>query len=244
MGYSSKSTSNSKIILDINNDPCFEPQKISDHMSSYFLNIISNPVNMLPVAPGLFSTTSYLFVYYYHYNKNVIINGFLLETVTENFVNTELSRLNPKKSYGIDGMQARFVKDAASEIKGPITYIINLSILSNTVPAEFKYARVKPLFKKGNRNLPENYWPVSTLTIISKVLEKAIFVQFEKYLKENNILYSQQSGFRKKHSTDTCLINLLDYLCTNISEGKYEGMVLLDLQKAFDPVDHNILCEN
>ena len=80
----------------------------------------------------------------------------ILEQITESFVNAELSRLNPKKSCGIDGMQARFIKDAASEIKVPITYIINLSILSNTVPNEFKYARIKPVFKKGNRNLPEN----------------------------------------------------------------------------------------
>ena len=179
----------------------------------------------------------------YYLEKNVIPNGFCLTPITESFVNAELSRLNPKKSYGIDGMQSKFIKDAASEIKGPVTYIVNLSISSNIVPNEFKYARVKPLFKKGNINLPENYRPVSILTVVSKVLEKAIFVQFENYLKNNNILYSHQSGFRKKHSTDTCLINLLDYLHTNVSEGKYVGMFLLDLQKVFDTVDHSILCE-
>ena len=64
LGYSSKCTSNSKIILDINNDPCFEPQKISDHMNNYFLNVASNLVNMLPVASGLFLTTSNLFRYW------------------------------------------------------------------------------------------------------------------------------------------------------------------------------------
>ena len=162
--------------------------------------------------------------------------------VSENFVNTELSKINPNKSYGIDGIQARFIKDSASEIKLPITYIINLSIDSNTVPTDFKYAKVTPLYKKGNKSQVENYRPISILSVVSKVLEKAIYFQFEKYLKENNILYSYQSGFRKKHSTDTCLIDLMDFLHTNISEGKYVGMVLLDLQKAFDTVDHDILC--
>ena len=123
---------------------------------------------MLPVALGIFSTFSDLFKNYY-YNKNVILNSFILEQVTENFVNLELSRLNPKKSYGIDGMQSKFIRDAASEIKSPITHIINISILSNTVPNEFKYARVKPLFKKGNINLTKNYRPVSILTTLSKV---------------------------------------------------------------------------
>ena len=242
LGYSSKSKSTSKITLDINNNHSFDPKTNSDHMNNFFLNVASNLVNMLPTASGLFSTISNLFKNYY-YNKNVILNSLILEQITESFVNAELSRLNPKKSCGIDGMQARFIKDAASEIKVPITYIINLSILSNTVPNEFKYARIKPVFKKGNRNLPENYRPVSILTVVSKVLEKAIYIQLETYLKNNNILYSHQSGFRKKHSTDTCLINLLDYLRTNVSEGKYVGMVLLDLQKAFDTVDHNILYE-
>ena len=54
LGYSSKSTSNSKIILDINNDPCFEPPKISDHMNNSFLNVASNLVSMLLGASGLF----------------------------------------------------------------------------------------------------------------------------------------------------------------------------------------------
>ena len=158
------------------------------------------------------------------------------------FVNTELSRLNPNKSYGMDGIQAKFVRDAASEIKVAITHIINLSIDTNVIPNELKYARVNPLHKKGNRNLVENYRPISILSVVSKVLEKAIYIQFEKYLKDNNLLYCYQSGFRKKHSTDTCLIDLMDYLHKNISEGKYVGMVLLDLQKAFDTVDHDILC--
>ena len=242
LGYSSKSTNKSKIILDIENNLCFDPKENSNHMNNYFLTVASKLVDKLPTAPGIFSTTSNLFKNYY-YKKNVIPNNFILNNVSESFINAELSRLNPKKSYGIDGLQSKFIKDAASEIKGPITFIVNLSISSNIVPNEFKYARIKPLYKKGNRNLPENYRPVSILTVISKVLEKAIFVQFEKYLKVNDLLYSHQSGFRKKHSTDTCLINLLDYLRTNISEGKYVGMVLLDLQKAFDTVDHNILCE-
>ena len=81
------------------------------------------------------------------------------------------------------------------------------------------------------------------MSIISKILERAVHVQLEKYLTDNKILYSYQSGFRKGHSTDTCLINLLDYIRSSISEGDYVGMVLLDLQKAFDTVNHTLLCE-
>ena len=85
-----------------------------------------------------------------------------------------------------------------------------------------------------------NYRPVSLLCIISKILEKAVYVQLEKYFIENNILYEFQSGFRKSYSTDTCLINLIDHIRMENSQGLYAGMVLLDLQKAFDTVDHDI----
>ena len=65
-------------------------------------------------------------------------------------------------------------------------------------------------------------------------------MQLEKYLTDSNILYSHQSGFRKQFSTDTCLINLMDYINNSISEGDYVGMVLLDLQKAFDTFNYYI----
>ena len=70
-----------------------------------------------------------------------------------------------------------------------------------------------------------------------------MYVQMEKYLANKNILYENQSGFRKSFSTDTCLINLTDHIRTRLSQGNFVGMVLLDLQKAFDTVDHTILCK-
>ena len=174
--------------------------------------------------------------------KNVTANSFKLNPISEQFVNTELSRLNINKSTGYDEIPARFLKDASSEIKGIVTYLINLSIYKNEFPDELKYAKIRPLFKKNKKTEAENYRPVSVLSNISKILERAVHSQLEQYLNENKILYSHQSGFRKGHSTDTCLINLMDYVHKSISEGEYVGMALLDLQKAFDTVDHIILC--
>ena len=105
-----------------------------------------------------------------------------------------------------------------------------------------KYARVKPLFKKNSPLEVGNYRPVSILSVVSKILERSIYKQLIDFLQENKMLYHLQSGFRQKYSTDTCLIHLLDYLRTNNSKGLYTGMIMLDLQKAFDTVDHNILC--
>ena len=167
----------------------------------------------------------------------------VLSNVSEEFIYKELCQLNTGKSTGLDGIPARFLKDAAKVLKIPITFIINLSISSHTVPDDLKLAKVKPLFKKNDRLKPENYRPVSILSIVSKLLEKAIYKQLENFLVENNLLYEFQSGFRKSYSTDSCLIHLVDYIKLQTAKGLFTGMVLLDLQKAFDTVDHEILCQ-
>ena len=122
-------------------------------------------------------------------------------------------------------------------------YSTNLSFRtkSATVPDDFKLARVLPIYKKGNRNYEGNYRPVSILPVASKVLEKIVYNQMHKYLEQNNLIYAFQSGFRSAHSTDTALTFLADKLRANMDEGLYTGMVLIDLQKAFDTVEYTIL---
>lgn len=82
---------------------------------------------------------------------------------------------------------------------------------------------------------------MSILPTLSKILERVVFDQMERYLSQNNLLYDLQSGFRSAYSTDTCLSHLCDYIRQESEKGNYTGMVLLDLQKAFDTVDHSIL---
>ena len=104
-----------------------------------------------------------------------------------------------------------------------------MSISENCVPDDMKEARVKPLFKKGSNLDVGNYRPVSILSIISKILERAIYTQLEEYLEDNNLLCELQSGFRNSYSTDTCLVHLMDHIRNNNSKGFYNGMVILDL---------------
>ena len=80
------------------------------------------------------------------------------------------------------------------------------------------------------------------LSIVSKVLEKSVFVQVQSYLSSKNLIYQYQSGFCPGYSTDKCLIYLTDYIRSQLSEGKYVGMCLLDVQKAFDSINHKLLC--
>ena len=198
-------------------------------------------VEKLPKCSGKYHVNSFFFRNFYA-DKGVAENAFVLKEVSEDYIFKELQNLKGNKGTGIDQMPARFIKDAACVIKRPITHIVNLSIRTEKVPLEMKQARVTPLFKKNNKFEVGNYRPVSILSIVSKILEKSVNDQLCDYLTENNILYQYQSGFRKAHSTDTCLIHLQDYIRSDISRGNYTGMVLIDIQKAFDSVDHGILC--
>ena len=109
------------------------------------------------------------------------------------------------------------------------------------LPDDLKMARVVPIYKKNCKNDPSNYRPVTVLNVISKIFEKVIYDQVEVYLTENNVLYCLQSGFRRSYSTDTCLIHLTDKIKYETDKGNFTGLVLLDLQKAFDTVNHKIL---
>ena len=152
-----------------------------------------------------------------------------------------LSNLSTSKATGYDNTPARFLKDGANIIVSPLTYIINLSLKTNIVPDDFKTARIVPLYKKGDCNFEGNYRPVSILPVVSKILERIAYDQMYSYLCENNLIYEFQSGFRTGFSTNTALTYLCDKIRFNVDRGLYTGVIMLDLQKAFDTVDHGIL---
>ena len=147
--------------------------------------------------------------------------------------------MNSSKATGLDNISAKFVSDRATQITPAFTRIVNLSIHNAVIPDEMKKARIVPLYKKGKRTCVGNYRPVSILPVLSKVIERVIYNQVEAYSRE--YIYELQSGFRTSYSTDTCLLYLNEYIKNEIDKGNQVGMLLLDLQKAFDTVQHTIL---
>ena len=154
-----------------------------------------------------------------------------------------LKQLNPAKSAGIDNLTGKFLKEGAPVLASPITDLVNLSISLSLFPDDCKIAKLKPLYKKEAKTKPKNYRPISLLPLLSKIIERIIHNQTQEFLDKNNILYKYQSGFQKHHSTYTCLSYLTDKVKIGFEEGLLTGMVLIDLQKAFDTIDHSILLE-
>ena len=104
-----------------------------------------------------------------------------------------------------------------------------------------KVAKVIALFKKGDKNQPNNYRPISLLSCFNKIFEKLLCKRLVKFLEVNRILFECQYGFRKLYSTTLALIEFTDNIIEFRDEGQYCMSIFVDLTKAFDIVDHEIL---
>lgn len=114
---------------------------------------------------------------------------------------------------------------------------------SGQVPNEWKTAKISAIFKKGSKQDPGNYRPISVLPTISKIMERIVHNQLYDYLQTHNILSQEQSGFREKHSTQTSLHFLTEKFYNSLNNNEIIGMIALDLRKAFDTVNHAILLQ-
>jgi retron-type reverse transcriptase len=123
----------------------------------------------------------------------------------------------------------------------PLTYIFNLCIQYNTFPVAFKKAKVVPIPKTKDTTDVNNLRPISLLSVLSKPLEKHVQKHLLQYLEERSLLNKFQSGFRPKHSCHSALVRMIDSWLDNINNNKMSGTVFLDLKKAFDLINHEIL---
>ena len=132
---------------------------------------------------------------------------------------------------------------AAPIIYKPLSHLLNLSIQSGKYSKMLRKAKVTPIFKKGNKSDPNNYRPISVLPVISSIFERHISNCVTKFMDTHNLIYHNQSGFRKNHSCQTALTKLVDHWLAQMNENNTVGVVLLDLTKAFDLVSHKILLQ-
>ena len=145
------------------------------------------------------------------------------------------------KVDGLDGIPTCLLKLSFPFIASSLTHIFNLVISKGIIPKDWKSARVTPIFKADSKVNPANYSPISVLSVIAKLFEKAIFNQVYSYLNDNKLLSKYQSGFRPMHSTLTALIDITDNWYLNIDDGLTNAILFIDLKKAFDTIDHAIL---
>ena len=141
---------------------------------------------------------------------------------------------------GLDGFPRKLLKLSSSIIGPSLAYIFKSCIDAEIFPNEWKIAKVTPVFKKGSKRELGSYRPISVLPLVSKIFEKFIYRQLYDYLQDNSLLNTYQSGFRSMHNTLTALVETTNNWSINIDKGLLNGVLFIDLKKAFDTIDHEI----
>ena len=152
-----------------------------------------------------------------------------------------LLQLKQTGTRGLDDLDGKIIKMSAHVITETVTCIYNLCIDENHFPKAFKQAKVIPNYKSGDNKDPSNYRPISILSVLSKPLEKHIDKHLLSYLKTNELIHPNQSGFREHHSCHTALTTLVDTFYKNIHKNEFTGVLFVDFAKAFDVIDHDLL---
>ena len=152
-----------------------------------------------------------------------------------------ISRLSDKKASGYDSISNVVLKNTRNVVAPYIVALFNTCMTSGVFPQSFKKAQVVPLFKGGEKFNRSCYRPISLLPAIGKLLEKVVSIRTTEFLNDNNVLSSHQFGFREGYSTEYAILDIYEKLLSNLDKGFSSCAIFLDLAKAFDSVDHEIL---
>lgn len=168
-------------------------------------------------------------------------NTFNLSNINEEEVKNELKNLNKFPSNAPHYIPKFLFKLIIPIISPILTKIFNQSFVTGSFPESLKMSTIIPIFKSGNQKDIRNYRPIALMSNYAKVLEKIMLRRLNKFFEDNNIITETQFGFRKNHSCEHVLLKLLFDLQSNLNKKNLICCIFLDLKKAFDTLDHNIL---
>ena len=226
----SKSNISRVKILEKNKPPKYlnDPNDIANAFNEFFVNIGKSMADKIPNVDSV------------NYSARLLQSFALQEVVVDEIANL-IYALSDNKSCREDDIPVKFLKLSCSVIAPFLTNIFNKCITLGIYPDLLKTAKVIPLFKEGQKDECSNYRPISLLMHANKIFEKLIHKRLYSFLQKMNILDKNQYGFRKKHSTAYAIYDLIENKLKNLDDDLITCALYIDLSKAFDTVDHNIL---
>ena len=154
---------------------------------------------------------------------------------------SQLKRLNSNKAHGPVELSPQLLKLVKKELAPALTIILQQSHDLSSTPNDWNSAIVTPIFKKSLKSNPSNYRPLSLMCICCKIMEHILFSHIAKHIAQNNVLLSEQHGFRSKLSTITQLINTTTDWANNLNNKGQTDIIFLDFSKVFDKISHKFL---
>ena len=173
-----------------------------------------------------------------------VVSGALkVRTVTLPELSLALRGMSGSRASGDDGVTVQMLR-STFPVTGPhLLHVINSSLRTGEVPERWKEACVVPLFKKGDQREPGNFRPLSINSVPGKLCEKCVCNQLSPYLDQNHVLCDSQHGFRSGHSTETAMIDSLNFISSSMETGHICTLLAADTSRAFDSVEHERLIE-
>ena len=219
--------------LFINNEMETDPLKVANEFNTYISTVATQ------IQEGI-NTRGKDFKDYLPPKSE---NNFFIKLSTKNEVIEIINNhLINNKSTGPNSIPAVILQILTPIFAEHLSDIINLSFCTGIYIDKLKISRIVPIYKeKGDKLATKNYRPISLLPNINKIFEKMMHTRLYDFLEDKNIIFESQFGFRKKHSTTHALVDLTEAIRTAIDDKKFACGIFIDLQKAFDTVDHKIL---
>ena len=231
---SRKSKKDSSILtIIVDGNTITAPTEMAENFNNFFPSIGKNLQEKIPPTKKTF--TDYL--------KTPNLEKFTIGLTSADEISDLTCSLDSSKSVGPCSIPTKILKIAREMVSLPLSELINNSISKGIFPDICKLIQVIPTFKNDSRLLCNNYRPISLLSNISKIFEKLIHCRLNLFLEQSNCLYPFQFGFRLNYSTNNALMTIVESIQKQLDAGNYTTGVFVDLKKAFDTVDHNILLE-
>lgn len=225
-----KSKTNTELTLNVNGQYISDAKMVCEAFNEHFSTVGCKLAQQIPST--LENPLQYI---------NPISESCFLQPASINEVTLLINDLNSNKSSGPDCIPAKIIKNNVVAFSRILADSFNLIIETGLYPECLKVAKVIPIFKSGDRCLADNYRPISTSSVFNKIFEKLLVTRLMKFFDRNNVLYSMQYGFRSGCSSSIAITELVEKILEETDSKKFVGALFLDLKKAFDTLDHNIL---